>query len=81
MRSKIIKHNFASVIQKLKIKTGGRQREINSCEGGNTVASIVRPFPVVFAFKETCGRPDASRRGRSDKRRHWVVARADGGVL
>jgi hypothetical protein len=38
-------------------------------------------FSYVFAFKETSGRPEVSRRQRGEKRSHCVVVCTDGGVL
>ena len=48
------------VIQKLKIQNGLEGNGNHPCEGGNTVVSSILQFPLVFAFKETSGRPEVS---------------------
>jgi hypothetical protein len=43
------------VIQKLKKQNVWEGKENHCCVGGNTVISIILPFPLVLAFKETSG--------------------------
>ena len=43
--------------------------------------SNLLPFPFVFAFKETSGQQEVSRRWRGEKRGHYTVACTDGRVL
>jgi hypothetical protein len=42
--------------------------------------SCILPFPLVFALKETSGRPEISRKRSGEKRSHYGVASAFGGV-
>jgi len=45
------------------IKDASWDGKVNHCyKGGNTVVSNLLPFPFVFAFKETSGQPEVSRR-------------------
>jgi hypothetical protein len=69
-----MKH-YTRVIQKLKMKNGWEGKGNHCCESGNAVVSSILQFPFVFAFKETSGRPEISRR-RGEKQSLYMVVRA-----
>lgn len=50
------------------------------CDGGNTVVSNILPILLIFALKETSGRPEISRKRSGEKQSHYVAAWAFGGV-
>lgn len=72
---------YTRVIQKLKMQNGWQGKGNDNCEGGNAVVSSILPFPFVFAFKETSGWPEVSRRWRGEIQSHYVVVQAGSGVL
>jgi len=66
-------------MRNLRYRTVGRRRDITAVKVATLSLPAYSHLPFVFAFKETRGRPEVSRRG--EKRGHRVFARAGGGVV
>jgi len=58
------------------MKNGWEGKGNHCCESGNAVVSSILEFAFIFAFKETSGRPEVSRRHRVVKQSHYMVVRA-----
>jgi hypothetical protein len=69
------------VIQKVKIKHGWEGKGNHLRPSRSQPRPRSQRFPFIFAFKETSGQPEVSRRRRGEIRRHSVVACSGGGVL
>jgi hypothetical protein len=69
------------VIQKVKIQHGWEGKGNHRRPSCSQSRPRSQRFPFVFAFKETSGRPEVSRRRRGEKRSHYVVVCTGGEVL
>ena len=57
------------------------KKDNHCCEGGPQPRPLSQRFSFVFAYKETSGEPEVSRRWRGEKWSHYMVACTGSRVL